>query len=84
MMFPAELRFDYVRVYQRKGQTNTGCNPKNYPTADYIQNHLSAYTGVFLRLFPLGVDKVLMRGVCDCFRCEYDDLAVGKTEKFIG
>ncbi|KAK2459278.1 hypothetical protein APHAL10511_008699 [Amanita phalloides] len=44
MMFPAELRFDYVRVYQRKGQTNIGCNPKNYPTTDYINNHIEAYT----------------------------------------
>jgi len=26
--FPALLRFDYVRVYQKKGQTNVGCDPK--------------------------------------------------------
>jgi len=47
MMFPAELKIDYVRVYQRKGQTNTGCNPKDYPTAKYIEDHLQAYTGAF-------------------------------------
>ena len=41
------MKIDYVRVYQRKGQTNTGCNPKDYPTADYIKNHLQAYTGAF-------------------------------------
>ena len=27
---------DYVRVYQRNGETNIGCDPKDYPTADYI------------------------------------------------
>lgn len=43
MIFPAELKFDYVRVYQRKGQTNVGCDPKDYPTATYINNHLEAY-----------------------------------------
>jgi hypothetical protein len=46
MMFPAELKVDYIRVYQRKGHMNTGCNPKDYPTADYINNHLQAFTDV--------------------------------------
>ncbi|PPR01618.1 hypothetical protein CVT24_005845, partial [Panaeolus cyanescens] len=50
MMFPSEMKVDYVRVYQRKGQTNTGCNPPNYPTADYIKNHLEAYMGALLFL----------------------------------
>jgi hypothetical protein len=43
MLFPAEMLVDYVRVYQRQGSTNIGCNPKAYPTADYITNHLEAY-----------------------------------------
>jgi hypothetical protein len=43
MMFPAEMLVDYVRVYQRKGSTNVGCSPKDYPTAEYIDNHLEAY-----------------------------------------
>ena len=43
MIFPAELRFDYVRVYQRKGSTNIGCDPAAYPTANYINAHLDAY-----------------------------------------
>ena len=58
MTFPAEYKVDYIRVYQRKGQTNTGCNPKNYPTADYINNHMEAYTSVYLfssLLFPPGL-----------------------------
>ncbi|KAJ3555502.1 hypothetical protein NP233_g12195 [Leucocoprinus birnbaumii] len=43
MIFPAEFLIDYVRVYQRKDQVNIGCDPKDYPTADYISNHLQAY-----------------------------------------
>ena len=46
----AELRFNYMCVYQRKGCTNIGCDPPAYPTADYINAHLEAYTselGVF-------------------------------------
>ena len=43
MIFPAELRFDYVRVYQRKGSKNIGCDPAAYPTADYINAHIDAY-----------------------------------------
>ncbi|KAJ7673564.1 beta-glucan synthesis-associated [Mycena olivaceomarginata] len=39
MVFPAEMLVDYVRVYQRDGETNIGCNPPDYPTADYINNH---------------------------------------------
>ncbi|KAL0572856.1 hypothetical protein V5O48_009105 [Marasmius crinis-equi] len=46
MMFPAEMMFDYVRVYQREGQTNVGCNPPNYPTSDYINLHMDQYTDI--------------------------------------
>ncbi|KAF8878855.1 beta-glucan synthesis-associated protein-domain-containing protein [Infundibulicybe gibba] len=46
MVFPAEMLVDYVRVYQRRGQSNVGCDPKDYPTANYINNHLSAFQDV--------------------------------------
>ena len=46
--FPAEMRVDYVRVYQRRGETNIGCNPENYPTADYINRHMDVYKGEWL------------------------------------
>ncbi|KAG1740100.1 glycoside hydrolase family 16 protein [Suillus occidentalis] len=32
MIFPGEMLIDYMRVYQRKGQMNVGCSPKDYPT----------------------------------------------------
>lgn len=44
MEFPALMQVDYVRIYQRHGSTNVGCDPKDYPTADYIRRHLDAYT----------------------------------------
>lgn len=44
MEFPAIMLVDYVRVYQRSGHTNIGCNPPDYPTADYISQHLDAYS----------------------------------------
>jgi hypothetical protein len=34
-----------VRVYQRKDQLNTGCDPKDFPTAAYIASHIDAYEG---------------------------------------
>lgn len=48
MEFPAEMLVDYVRVYQRKGETNIGCSPPGYPTADYINNHSDAYSSALL------------------------------------
>lgn len=44
MMFPTEMLIDYVRVYQRDGYTNIGCDPPGYPTKSYIDAHLEAYT----------------------------------------
>lgn len=36
LQFPAHLMIDYVRVYQRSGETNIGCSPSDHPTTDYI------------------------------------------------
>jgi len=44
MEFPAVMLIDYVRVYQRANSLNVGCSPPDYPTADYINAHLDAYT----------------------------------------
>jgi hypothetical protein len=46
MEFPAEMLVDYVRVYQRAGETNIGCDPPDYPTADYINRHYEAYSSL--------------------------------------
>ncbi|OBZ77829.1 Beta-glucan synthesis-associated protein KRE6 [Grifola frondosa] len=44
MVFPAIMQIDYVRVYQRVGQQNIGCDPPGYPTLNYINSHQEAYT----------------------------------------
>ncbi|CAE6441977.1 unnamed protein product [Rhizoctonia solani] len=36
LVFPAYMLVDYVRVYQPSGKWNIGCDPKDYPTACYI------------------------------------------------
>ena len=45
------MRFDYVRVYQQTGQTNIGCDPPDFPTEDYIQRHINAYTNYNLTVW---------------------------------
>ncbi|KIJ20369.1 glycoside hydrolase family 16 protein [Paxillus involutus ATCC 200175] len=42
--FPAHLRIDYIRVYQPSNARNIGCDPKDFPTAEYIDTYLEAYT----------------------------------------
>ena len=45
LTFPATMSIDYVRVYQRSDQkSNVGCDPADYPTVKYINDHLNAYT----------------------------------------
>ena len=46
LYFPAEFQIDYIRVYQRKGQTNVGCDGQTgaRPTSQYIQEHMVAYS----------------------------------------
>ena len=34
--FPATMSVEYVRVYQPKDAINTGCDPKEFPTKQYI------------------------------------------------
>jgi beta-glucanase (GH16 family) len=41
--FPAQMKFDYVRVYQEKGKEAMSCDPVNYPTSKYINDHLDVY-----------------------------------------
>ncbi|KAJ7312591.1 glycoside hydrolase family 16 protein [Mycena albidolilacea] len=44
LTFPAVMRIDWVRVYQDPDNVQVGCNPPDYPTADYINQYLEAYT----------------------------------------
>ena len=42
--FPVHMRVDYIRVYQPSNARNVGCDPPDFPTADYINRHIEAYT----------------------------------------
>lgn len=37
LVFPNKMLVDYVRIYQRDGQENWGCDPSDHPTAQYIE-----------------------------------------------
>ncbi|WVQ84132.1 hypothetical protein IAT38_006279 [Cryptococcus sp. DSM 104549] len=41
--WPNYMRVDYVRVYQKPDEINIGCDPADYPTADYIARHADVY-----------------------------------------
>jgi beta-glucanase (GH16 family) len=38
------MRVDYVRWYQKKGETMVTCDPPGYETTTYIKDHINAYT----------------------------------------
>ena len=42
--FPVHMKIDWVRVYQPSDAKNIGCDPKDFPTANYIQRYSEAYT----------------------------------------
>ena len=42
--FPVHLKFDWIRVYQPSNAKNVGCNPRDFPTEDYINRYIDAYT----------------------------------------
>ena len=37
LRFPVVMEVDYIRVYQKKGRINVGCDPEDFPTASYIE-----------------------------------------------
>lgn len=43
LRFPATMSVDWVRVYQDPDSENVGCDPVDFPTADYIKRHSAAY-----------------------------------------
>ncbi|GAC75949.1 hypothetical protein PANT_19d00031 [Moesziomyces antarcticus T-34] len=53
VQFPAVMKIDYVRVYQRDGQPDRiSCDPPDHPTAKYIQDHLDVYMNNNYTVFP--------------------------------
>lgn len=52
--FPMEMRVSHVRVYQPADKVNIGCDPDDYPTYDYIQQHWNIYQNANLTSFEDG------------------------------
>jgi len=44
--FPAHMRVDYIRVYQPEGQIKVGCDPKEFPTTNYINRWMCRSWGI--------------------------------------
>jgi beta-glucanase (GH16 family) len=44
LVFPTVMRVDYVRWYQKKGETMVTCDPPGFETTKYIKDHINAYT----------------------------------------
>ncbi|KAH8592977.1 beta-glucan synthesis-associated [Bisporella sp. PMI_857] len=43
LRFPTVMYIDYVRIYQKPGETILTCDPPGYPTTEYIKNHPGPY-----------------------------------------
>ncbi|RKP32453.1 beta-glucan synthesis-associated [Metschnikowia bicuspidata] len=41
--FPCHMRVSYVRIYQSPKAISMTCDPSDYPTSKYINDHLNAY-----------------------------------------
>lgn len=44
LIYPATMTIDWIRVYQPKNALNVGCDPKDHPTAQYIETYKEVYT----------------------------------------
>jgi hypothetical protein len=38
------MHIDYIRVYQPQNAINYGCDPEGFPTSNYINQYIDAYT----------------------------------------
>ncbi|KAK7472555.1 hypothetical protein VKT23_000670 [Stygiomarasmius scandens] len=42
--FPTRMLIDWIRVYQDQKHINIGCDPEDFPTTEYINTYIEAYT----------------------------------------
>lgn len=50
--FPVTMAIDWIRVYQLTDSINYTCDPPDFPTQDYINTYIEAYTSQYLRRPP--------------------------------
>ena len=48
LTFPTTMSIDYIRVYQPKDAVNIGCDPPDFPTAQYIETYGCSFLFVYL------------------------------------
>jgi len=60
LKFPTVMQIDYVRIYQKPGQTSVTCDPPGYPTTEYIQNHPIAYKNPNLTMSTSSLEKLVL------------------------
>ena len=66
--FPVHMKVDYVRVYQPKGEENIGCEPSDFPTQDYINQYIEAYTNPNLTTWVDDYQQTVPRYTIHAFR----------------
>ena len=67
IFFPVKMSIDYVRLYQPANSVSVTCDPEDYPTYDYIQDHLDIYSNPNLTSFTgagYSVPKNQLTGNC--------------------
>lgn len=52
LVFPTQMRVDYIRVYQDVNAINIGCNPEDFPTEDYINQFVYSFNLCMYLIFP--------------------------------
>lgn len=81
--FPVTMSVDYVRLYQPPGSHSITCDPEDYPTYDYIQDHLNAYTNPNLTTWEgagYSIPKHILTGNCTSSRFKLSDAEEGSEE----
>ena len=51
------MHVDYIRVYQPKNAINIGCDPVGFPTSNYINNYIEAYTNPNLTVSRVALSR---------------------------
>jgi hypothetical protein len=70
LQFPAKMRIDYIRVYQRADHINIGCDPPDFPTAAYINQLVMLFIPQNVFVADLTLPKV-WRGI---HQCQFDNV----------
>ncbi|KAG8800470.1 hypothetical protein FRC17_006863, partial [Serendipita sp. 399] len=57
LTFPAYMKVDWIRIYQYEDEINVSCDPPQYPTSNYIDRYIEAYTNPNLTTWSRWADE---------------------------